>query len=60
MAKRWERAIGTKHDNDGVARCGLCLERTTKAWTDGEIVVCDDCLWIVKYNVNEGSPGDAV
>jgi len=40
---RWRRAVGTIHDLDGVATCGACLERTAKAWTDGDNVLCGEC-----------------
>ena len=40
----WTRCVGTIHDNDGVARCECCGGMTLKAWTNGEIVMCEDCL----------------
>ena len=52
--KKWKRVVGTVHDLNGVTTCGNCLKTTGTAWTDGESIICDECLG----DTEEGDDGD--
>jgi hypothetical protein len=40
----WRRVMGTTQDLDGVAKCDNCLTTTKNSLTDGDSVLCSECL----------------
>lgn len=56
---KWSRVIGTTRDIAGVTTCECCGERTLVGWSDGKIIMCEECLELDGIDPEKGNSLDS-